>query len=72
LGYITPSIQSNLESEKPLPSHSSNSSDWESDVSVRVAFKKLFVKMTSTFQVELEEDIEPFDTDLWAQQLDLQ
>jgi len=28
--------------------------------------------MISTSQVELEEDIGPFDTDLWAQQLDIQ
>ena len=28
--------------------------------------------MTSTSQVEREEDIEPFDTDSWVQQLDLQ
>ena len=28
--------------------------------------------MASTSQVELEEDIEPFDTDPWAQQLNLQ
>ena len=28
--------------------------------------------MISTSQVEPEEDIGPFDTDLWAQQLDLQ
>ena len=28
--------------------------------------------MISTSQVELEEDIGPFDTDPWAQQLDLQ
>ena len=28
--------------------------------------------MTSTSQVKWEEDIESFDTNLWAQQLDLQ
>jgi len=39
---------------------------------VGAAFKKLFVNMASTSQVELEEDIEPFDTDPWAQQLNLQ
>jgi len=54
-------------SEKPLPSHSLDSSSWESDVSVGVAFKKLFANMTSTSQVKLEEDIEPFDTDPWVQ-----
>jgi len=39
---------------------------------VGVVFKKLFADMTSTSQVEQEEDVEPFDTDPWAQQLDLQ
>ena len=47
LGYTTPSIQSNSESEKSLLSHFSNSSDWESDISVGVGFKKLFINMTS-------------------------
>jgi len=37
-----------------------------------VVFKKLFANMTSTNQAEQDEDIEPFDTDSWAQQLDLQ
>jgi len=50
LGYTTPSVQSDLEYAKPLPSHSSNSSDWEFDISVVVAFKKLFINMTSTSQ----------------------
>ena len=68
LGYTTPSVQSDSESEKSLPSHSSDSLNWESDVCVGVA---CFVNMTLTNQVEPEEDIEPFDTDLWAQQLDL-
>jgi len=39
---------------------------------VGVTFKKLFVNITTTSQVEPEEDIEPFDTDPWAQKLDLQ
>ena len=39
---------------------------------MEVAFKKLFVNMTATSQVEPEDDLEPFDTDQWAQQLDLQ
>jgi len=39
---------------------------------VGVAFKKFFANMTSTSQVEQEENIEPFDTDSWAQQLELQ
>jgi len=52
LGYFTPSVQSNLKFEKSLPSHSSDSSDWESNISVGVAFKKLFPNITSTSQVE--------------------
>ena len=36
LGYITQSIQSDSEYDKSLPSHSSDSSNWESDVSVRL------------------------------------
>jgi len=41
--------------------------EWESDVSVGVTFKKLFINMTLTSQVELEEDIEPFNIDPWTQ-----
>ena len=67
LGYIIPSVRSDSESEKSLPSHSSDSSDWESDVSVGVAFKKIFINMTSTSQVGPKEDIELFDTDSWTQ-----
>ena len=52
LKYTTPSVQSNSESGKPLPSHFLDSSDWESDISVEVVFKKLFANMTSTSQVE--------------------
>ena len=63
LGYITSTAQSNPEFERHLLSHSLDSSEWESDVSVGVAFKKLFVNMTLTSQVKPEEDIEPFDTD---------
>jgi len=37
-----------------------------------VIFKKLFANMTSISQTEQDEDIETFDTDPWAQQLDLQ
>jgi len=72
LGYITPSAQSDPEFERLLLSHSSDSSKWKSDISVGVAFKKLFVNMVLTSQVEPEEDIELFDMDTWAQQLDLQ
>jgi len=64
LGYNISSIYSDSQSEKLLPSHSSDSSDWKSDVSVRVAFKKLFVNVTLISHVEPEENIEPFNTDL--------
>jgi len=67
LEYVIPSIQSDLGSEKSMSSHSSDSSDWESDVSMGVAFKELFANMSSISQVEPEEDIEPFDTDPWIQ-----
>jgi len=33
-GYITPPAQFQSEGDEPLPSHSSNSFEWESDVSV--------------------------------------
>ena len=65
LGYTTPSVQSDLESEKPLSSHSLYS------ISMGAAFKKVFVNMISTSQVEPEEDIGPFNTAPWAQKLDL-
>jgi len=48
------------------------SSVWESDISVGVLFKNLFVNMTSINQLEHEEAIEMFDAKPWAQQLDLQ
>ena len=34
LGFVTAPTQFELESKESLPSHSSNSSDWESDVDV--------------------------------------
>ena len=37
-----------------------------------VVFKKLFANMTSISQTEQDEDIDPFNADPWAQQLDLQ
>ena len=72
LGYITPPLQSKLESEGSLPSQSSDSSSWDFDGSVVVVFKKLFVDMTYISQTKQDEDIKPFDADPWAQQLDLQ
>jgi len=43
LGYVTPSTQSESETKESRPSHFSDSSSWESDVSVGVIFKNLFV-----------------------------
>jgi len=37
-----------------------------------VVFKNLFVNMTSNSQTEQDEDLESFNADPWAQQLDLQ
>jgi len=62
LGHVTPSTHSESEFDEFLRSHSSDSSDWESDVGA--VFKTLFTNMTSISQVEQNEDIEPFDTDL--------
>ena len=67
LGYVTPSPQLESESDESLPLQSSDPSNWDSDISVGVVFKKLFANMTSISQAEQDEDIEPFDNDLWAQ-----
>ena len=72
LGYVTPPSQSQSEGDESLPSHSSISSEWESDVSVEVLFKSLFVNMTSINELEQEEAIKMFDAEPWAQQLNLQ
>ena len=66
LGHITPSTQLESKSDEFLPSHSLDSSNWESDVSVLVVFKTFFANMMSISQVEKDEDIKPFDTDSWA------
>jgi len=39
---------------------------------VGVVFKNLSANITYISQVKQDEDIEPFDTDPWAQQLNLQ
>ena len=72
LGYVTPPSQSESKSDDSLPSSSSDSSNWDSDISVGVVFKQLFANMTSISQAEQDEDIESLDTDPWAQQLNLQ
>jgi len=72
LGYVTPPVPSQSEEEESLPSYFSISSEWESDVSVGVLFKNLSVNMTSINQLDYAEAIEIFETEPWAQQLDLQ
>ena len=66
LGYITPPPSTSVRSKdnKPIPSRSASSSEWESDVSVGTMFENLTVNMTSSSQVEPAKatDIEP-----WAQ-----
>ena len=71
LGYVTPPSPVSFKEDKSFPSYSSTSSEWESDVSVGVLFKDLFVNMTSIDQLEYEEAIEMFDAEPWAKQLDL-
>jgi len=72
LGYVTPPTLLPFEEDKSFPSYSSASSEWESDVSVGVLFKDLFVNITSIDQLEHEEAIEIFDIEPWAQQLNFQ
>ena len=69
LRYVTPPTPLLFEEDKSLPSYSSTSSEWESDISMGVLFKDLFVNMTSIDQLEHEEAIETFDAEPWAQQL---
>ena len=47
LGYVTPLPQSESESDESLSSQSSDSSNWDSDINVRVVFKKLYTNMIS-------------------------
>ena len=71
LGYVTPPPSTVIRSEnnKPIPSRSASSSEWESAVSVGTMFENLSVNMTSSNHLEPAKamDIEP-----WAQQLDFQ
>ena len=48
LGYVTPPPSTSIRSEgnKPIPSRSASSSEWESDVSVGMIFRNLSVNMT--------------------------
>ena len=47
LGYVIPPTPLQSEEDKSFPSYSSTSSEGESDVSVGVLFKNLFVNITS-------------------------
>ena len=47
LGYVTPAATVHSKDDKPVPSHSASSSEWESDVSVGTMFENLIVNMTS-------------------------
>ena len=71
LGYVTPPppITVQFKDNKPIPSRSASSFEWESDVSVGTMFENLTVNMTSSSQLEPAKatDVEP-----WAQQLDFQ
>jgi len=71
-GYVTPPTPLQSEEDESLPSHSVTSSERESDVSVGMLLKNLFVNTTSIDQLEHEEAIKTFDAEPWAQQLDLQ
>jgi len=63
MGYVTPPAPFQSKGDESLPSHSSISFEWESDVSVGVFFKNFFVNMTSINQLEHEEAIEMFDAE---------
>jgi len=68
LGYVTPPLPTTIQSRdnKPIPSRSTSSSEWELDVSVGTMFGELTISMTSSSQLEPPKatDVEP-----WAQQL---
>jgi len=74
LGYVTPPPPTTFQSKdnKLILSRSASSSEWESDISVRMLFKNLSVSMTSISQLEHGEAIKTFDAESWAQQLDFQ
>jgi len=63
LGYVTPSTQFESATEEALPSHFSDLSEWELDVSVGVAFKDLFTNMRSISHLEPDENVDRFSVD---------
>ena len=71
LGYVTPPRSTSIRSEdnKPIPSRSASSFEWEPDVSVGTMFENLPVNMSSSSQLEPADAI---DVEPWAQQLDFQ
>jgi len=67
LGYVTPSAQSDSESEKTLPSYSSDSSNWKFDVSMGLSSRSSSPIWHRPVKWNKKEDIELFDTDPWVQ-----
>ena len=66
LGYVTPPLQSETESDKSPPSQSSDSSSWDSNCSMGGNLQKATCQHDIYSQTEQDEDIEPFDADSWA------
>ena len=73
LGYVTPptTFDSEVESDYSPLLHSSESSNWDSDVTVIAVFKDHSLNMTSICRRKECQDtkVEPFNSDPWAQQL---
>ena len=59
LEHVTPPTKSKSETDKCLPSYSSDSSNWEFG-SLGVVFKNLFANMTSISQVKTLSHSTPF------------
>jgi len=66
LGYVTPPppMSFQFEDNKPIPSRSASSSEWELDVSTGTFFKNLSINITLINQLEPEEAIETFYDEL--------
>jgi len=71
LGYVTlpPPTLFQSEYNESIPSRSVSSSEWESNVSIGMLFRNPSFNMALIGQLEHEEAIKTFDTELWAQQL---
>ena len=70
LGYVIPPLPTTIQSRdnKPIPSRSTSSSEWESDVSVGTMFEELTINMTSSSQLQ---PAEATDEEPWIHQLDI-